>query len=84
MKCERERAHQRHHLSTYDATGAARSHLHCNGLLTSSVFIPPQDTHTSEILRILTSKFPQGNIPAVTLIGTDTKLDHRQKAEKTQ
>ena len=30
----------------------------------------------------VTSKFPVGNIPVVTLIRTDTTLDHSQKAEK--
>ena len=30
----------------------------------------------------VTSKFPVGNISVVTLIRTDTTLDHSQKAEK--
>ena len=38
--------------------------------------------YTSPTKIIVTSKFPVGNISVVTLIRTDTTLDHSQKAEK--
>ena len=39
-----------------------------------------EDTSPAKI--DVTSKSPVGNISVVTLIGTDTTLDHSQKAEK--
>ena len=58
------------------APGGVRCQCNTRGLLSKLEKIPPQrKIH-------VTSKSPVGDISDVTLIRTDTTLDHSQKAEK--
>jgi len=58
------------------APGSVPCQCNTRGLLSKLEETPPQTKIN------VTSKFPVGDISVVTLIRTDTTLDHSQKAEK--
>ena len=69
-----------HFVSCYPEGCAAASHVQCQcnarGSLSKLAGLPPRRKIN------VTSKSPVGDISVVTLIRTDTTLDHSQKAEK--